>query len=151
MHWILYVTQTRTMMTFVMILLMKKIIGEKFSFSQRENVNNKTIRNIYCYEHFCSHYTFFSLLVSYDMGIWNKKTTLIKINNKEKGFIQVKETIQASHQQWNIKKIMIFFRSGESPWFTRPNVLLKKLQFRIHCHGQNTVINKHHTVSIYLK
>jgi hypothetical protein len=80
------------------------------------------------------------LLVSYDMGIWNKKTTLIKINNKEKGFIQVKETIQASHQQWNIKKIMIFFRSGESPWFTRPNVLLKKLQFRIHCHGQNTVM-----------
>ena len=45
---------------------------------------------------------FFSLLVSYDidMDIWNKKTTLIKINNK--GFIQVKETIQASHQQWNI-------------------------------------------------
>jgi hypothetical protein len=31
---------------------MKKIIqiGEKFSFSQRENVNNKTIQNIYCYE-----------------------------------------------------------------------------------------------------
>jgi hypothetical protein len=28
-----------------------------------------------------------------------KKTTLIKINNNEKGFIQVKETIQASHQQ----------------------------------------------------
>jgi hypothetical protein len=43
---------------------------------------------------------FFSLLVSYDMGIWNKKTTIIKINNNEKGFIQVKETIQASHQQW---------------------------------------------------
>jgi hypothetical protein len=42
------------------------------------------------------------LLVSYDMGIWNKKTTIIKINNNEKGFIQVKETIQASHQQWNI-------------------------------------------------
>jgi hypothetical protein len=27
------------------------------------------------------------------------KTTLIKINNNEKGFIQVKETMQASHQQ----------------------------------------------------
>jgi hypothetical protein len=54
-HWILYVTQTRTRMTFVLILLMKKKIGETFSFSQRENVNNKTIRNIYCYENFCSH------------------------------------------------------------------------------------------------
>jgi hypothetical protein len=32
----------------------------------------------------------------------NKKTTLFKINNNEKGFIQVKETIQASHRQWNI-------------------------------------------------
>jgi hypothetical protein len=49
------------------------------------------------------------------------KTTLIKINNNEKGYIQVKETIQASHQQWNIKKITIFFRSGKS-WFD----LLKK-------------------------
>jgi hypothetical protein len=29
MHWILYVTQTRTMMTFVLILWMKKIIGER--------------------------------------------------------------------------------------------------------------------------
>jgi hypothetical protein len=47
---------------------------------------------------------FFSLLVFYDMGIWNKKKNLIKINTNEKGFIQVKETIQASHQQWNIKK-----------------------------------------------
>ena len=65
---------------------------------------------------------FFSLLVSYDMGIWNKKTTLIKINNNEKGFIQVKETIQASHQQWNIKKITIFFRSGKS-WFGLVNHL----------------------------
>jgi hypothetical protein len=27
-----------------------------------------------------------------------------KDNNNEKGFIQVKETIQASHQQWHIKK-----------------------------------------------
>jgi hypothetical protein len=52
--------------------------------------------------------SFFSLLVSYDMGIWNKKTTLIKINNNEKGFIQVKETIQTSHQQWNIKKKLWF-------------------------------------------
>ena len=42
-------------MTFVLILWMKEVIGETFSFSQRENVNNKTIRNIYCYEHFCSH------------------------------------------------------------------------------------------------
>jgi hypothetical protein len=42
------------MMTFVLNLWIKKIIGEKFSFSQ-ENVNNKTIRNIYCYEHFCYH------------------------------------------------------------------------------------------------
>jgi hypothetical protein len=50
----------------------------------------------------CVPIPFFFLLVSYDMGIWNKKTTLIKINNYEKGFIQVKETIQASHQQWNI-------------------------------------------------
>ena len=33
-------------MTFVLILLMKKIIGETFSFSRRVNVNNKTIRNI---------------------------------------------------------------------------------------------------------
>ena len=65
---------------------------------------------------------FFSLLVSYDMGIWNKKTTLIKINNNEKGFIQVKETIQASHQQWNIKKNTIFFRSGKS-WFGLVNHL----------------------------
>jgi hypothetical protein len=65
---------------------------------------------------------FFSLLVSYDMGIWNKKTTIIKINNNEKGFIQVKETIQASHQQWNIKKNTIFFRSGKS-WFGLVNHL----------------------------
>jgi hypothetical protein len=34
-------------MTFVLILWMKKIIREKFSFSRRENVNNKTIRNIH--------------------------------------------------------------------------------------------------------
>ena len=82
---------------------------------------------------------FFSLLVSYDMGIWNKKTTLIKINNNEKGFIKVKETIQASHQQWNIKKITIFFRSGKS-WFGLVNHLGSPdrmsynffLQFRIH-------------------
>jgi len=33
------------------------------------------------------------------MGILNKKKNLIKINTNEKGFIQVKETIQASHQQ----------------------------------------------------
>jgi hypothetical protein len=43
------------MMTFVLILWMKKIIGEKFSFSRRENVNTKTIWNIYCYENLCSH------------------------------------------------------------------------------------------------
>jgi phage antirepressor YoqD-like protein len=70
----------------------------------------------------CVPIPFFSLLVSYDMGIWNKKTTLIKINNNEKGFIQVKETILASHQQWNIKKITIFFRSGKS-WFGLVNDL----------------------------
>jgi hypothetical protein len=56
------------------------------------------------------------------IGIWNKKTTLIKINNNEKDFIQVKETIQASHQQWNIKKITIFFQSGKS-WFGLVNHL----------------------------
>jgi hypothetical protein len=117
MYWILYVTQTRTMMTFVLILLMKKIIGETFSFSRRENVNNKTIRNVYCYENFCSHTIL--LLVGF---IWHKRTTIIKINNNEKGFIQVKETIQVSHQQWNIKKIMIFFRSGKT-WFSLVNHL----------------------------
>jgi hypothetical protein len=36
--------------------------------------------------------------------------------------VQVKETIQASHQQWNIKKITIFFRSGKS-WFGLVNHL----------------------------
>jgi hypothetical protein len=52
---------------------------------------------------------FFSLLVSYDMGIWNKKTTIIKINNNEKGFIQVKETIQASINNEILKKIRFSF------------------------------------------
>jgi hypothetical protein len=41
--------------TINMILWMKKIIGEKFSFSRRENVNNLTIWNIYCYGNLCSH------------------------------------------------------------------------------------------------
>jgi hypothetical protein len=77
---------------------------------------------IYIVMKICVPIPFFSLLVSYDMGIWNKKTTLIKINNNEKGFIQIKETIQASHQQWNIKKITIFFRSGKS-WFSLVNDL----------------------------
>jgi hypothetical protein len=40
-----------------------KLIGEKFSFSRRKNVNNKTIRIIYCYENFCSHTIF--LLVGF--------------------------------------------------------------------------------------
>jgi hypothetical protein len=79
------------------------------------------------------------------MGIWNKKTTLIKINNNEKGFIQVKETIQASHQQWNIKKITIFFRSGKS-WFGLVNHLgspdrmscKKNYKFRIHWYMRTT-------------
>jgi hypothetical protein len=54
---------------------------------------------IYIVMKICVPIPFFFLLVSHDMGIRNKKTTLIKINNYEKGFIQVKETIQASHQQ----------------------------------------------------
>jgi hypothetical protein len=48
---------------------------------------------------------------------------ILKFKLNRKGCIQVKETIQASHQQWNIKKITIFFRSGESSWFTRPDGL----------------------------
>ena len=45
------------------------------------------------------------------MGICNKKTTLIKINNNEKDFIQVKDTIQVSHQQYNeiLKKFRFSF------------------------------------------
>jgi hypothetical protein len=89
---------------------------------------------------------FFSLLVSYDMGIWNKKTTLIKINNNEKGFIQVKETIQTSHQQWNIKKNTIFFLSGKS-WFGLVNHLgspdrMSCKKFYNFAFTENVVINK---------
>jgi hypothetical protein len=118
MHWILYVTQTRTMMTFVLILWMKKIIGERSFPSLGERMLTIKLLGIYTVL-WKFLFPYILLLVSF---IWNKKTTLIKINNNEKGFIQVKETIQASHQQWNIKKITIFFRSGKS-WFGLVNHL----------------------------
>jgi hypothetical protein len=101
-----------TMMTFVLILLMKKIIGETFSFSRRENVNNKTIRNVYCYENFC----------------WTKV-----IHQTESSFTRPKE----NHNFFNISLLMadlysflylykalfivIDFNYGSS--LTRPNVL----------------------------
>jgi hypothetical protein len=45
---------------FPFLVLAMQINYKTFSFSRREKVNNKTIRNIYCYENFCSHIIFSS-------------------------------------------------------------------------------------------
>ena len=69
-------------MTFVLILWMKKIIGERSFPSLGERMLPIKLLGIYIMKIFAP-IQFFSYLVSYDMGIRYKKTILITITMKK--------------------------------------------------------------------